>query len=159
MTEKQEAVALAIEKLQKTCSMDAINTTLLELFDQAFTAAGYGERDHAVVGYTAAVSKAFYKKHEQLLRDRERECALIALLASQGADTNLGIHIFIALAAGMAVDDVVDLLFLTGIYCGANLLTKSLRVAEKTFAAIIQAAADGVDGPKPVIRAIAARFA
>ena len=84
--------------------------------------------------------------------------AVIALLASQGAEANLGLHIFIALAAGIAADDVVDLLFLTGIYCGANLLTKSLRVAAKTFEAIIQTAQAGCKEPAPFFAAIAKKF-
>lgn len=155
----QDRVQDAMAVLGPSCSLPAIDTVLRDMFSGAFTVGGYGTTHRAAPDlYIRAVAEGFYSSKTQVLPSRDRECALVALLASQGADTNLALHLFIALAAGVPVDDVIDLLFLAGVYCGANVLTTSLRVATKTFEAIIQAAADGVQGPRAVFRAIAARF-
>ena len=158
MTPIQDRVATAIEKLKQDCTLDDVNRFLQRGFQGNFTVAGYAPNDQAVATYVGAVSGAFYTHSGQLLTTQYRECALVALLASQGAERNLAIHLFIALLAGVSVDDVVDLLFLSGVYSGANLLTQSMRVATKTFDAIAQAADDGVVGCEAIFRAIGSRF-
>lgn len=155
----QDEVQKAVINLTRGWAPDSINNVLAQLFDGMFAIGGYDMRPDSVpAAYTHAVRRAFYTDNCQLLPAQSRECALVALLASQGAEANLALHIFIAAAAGIPVDDIVDLLFLTGIYCGANLLTKSLRVAAKTFDAIIQADKDGVRGPAAVFRAVVKEF-
>jgi len=137
----QKEVADAIAKLRagrESTVLDDINAELAVMFKDLFAVSDYDLTDptSAAALYLQGVKLGFYNKKSQVVNPKYRECALIALLAAQQGEANLAFHVFIAMMAGISVDDVVDIVFLTGIYCGANILTKSLAVVSKTFAAV-----------------------
>jgi alkylhydroperoxidase/carboxymuconolactone decarboxylase family protein YurZ len=155
----QTRVEAAVRQLSPTCTLDAINDVLAAAFVDLFKIGGYAVDLRSSPGlYTEAIRRGFYATGQQMLRPEYRECAVVALLASEEAEANLALHLFIALMAGIAADDVVDIIFLTGVYCGVNVLTKSLRVVAKTFDAIIAAADARLTAPAKVFEKILSEF-
>src|SRR5262245_59811982 len=102
--------------------------------------------------YIGAVGDAFYglapgvtQQPEDKLSPANRERCLIALLASRGADFTLAIHIYLALMEGCPVpgsdepkdpidpSEVANIIFLSGVYTGADNLTRGLITLTKTL--------------------------
>lgn len=136
-------VATAAGKLQKTCTSKGINQGLALLSSKLLEDVGSPAAPGSPLElYTRAVQGGFYSD-KPLLDAKYRECSVLALLVSQGAEVNLALHVFIALMVGLTPDEIVNIVFATGIYCGVNRFTSSLGVVEKAFNAVIQAANDG----------------
>jgi alkylhydroperoxidase/carboxymuconolactone decarboxylase family protein YurZ len=156
----QAKVDEAALKLRPTCTLDAINDTLNAAFGDYFQTVGHPlDPSSSVARYSEAIRLGFYDRDHQVLPARERETALIPLLAGQYAEDNLAIHVFIGLMAGLRAREVVDLVYLAGVYCGVNVLTRSLRVVTKTFDAVLTAAAAaGPRAPRDVLLEIGKRF-
>ena len=151
----QQDVDDAAAKLRDAFTTDDVNHALGTAFTTVLQASGFQVDMSSAPGmYIEAVRSGFYDRSTQLLPGRYRECAVVALLASQGADANLGYHLFIALMVGISANDVYDILLLTGVYAGVNRLTAALGVARTTFDAVIYAAHDGVKTPGDVFARI-----
>lgn len=148
-------VDAAADRLRQTCTRDAINQTLAAAFADLFRLNGFSyEPRSAPALYAEGITRAFYSTgHEQLEPDH-RECAVIALLVAQQADVNLALHLFIGLMSGLRARDVADLVFLAGVYAGANVLTAGLHVLAKTFDAVLQSANAGAATPADVFAKI-----
>ena len=135
----------AVRKLNRSgVTPDAINEALAAALVDLFEVNGQAvSRDSPYSHYSEAMRLGFYTEKDPLLRGDRREYVVLALLASQQAERNLGLHVFIALMNGISPADVVSIMFLTGVYGGVNVLTNALRVVSKTLDAVI-AAGDAV---------------
>lgn len=155
-----DKVAEAVAMLRPTCGRDAINDALAHAFEQSFAANGFATDVRSPVGqYISAMRNGFYAGDPQRLSPEQREIAVIAVLVAQGADVNLALHVFIALASGISVADVLQVVLLAGMYSGTNLLTQANRVVAKTFAALLKAADGRAVGPTNVFQCIIQEFA
>jgi hypothetical protein len=151
----QEQVDDAVARLLGTFTVDDVNDALGVAFTAGFRTSGFSVNPTSPPGmYIEAVRNGFYNRATELVPGRYRECAVVALLASQGADANLGYHLFIAAMVGISVNDVYDILLLTGIYAGVSRLTAALRVARATFDEVINAANQGDKTPGEVFARI-----
>jgi len=132
----------AVRKLNRSgVTPDAINEALAAALVDLFEVNGQAvSRDSPYSHYSEAMRLGFYTEKDPLLRGDRREYVVLALLASQQAEGNLGLHVFIALMNGISPADVVNIMFLTGVYGGVNVLTNALRIVAKTFDAVIAAA-------------------
>jgi len=135
-------VDAAVRKLSKRgVTSDAINEALAAAFVDLFEVNGQAVRPSSPYGnYSDGIRLGFYTDRDPLLRSDRREYVVLTLLASEQAERNLGLHVFIALVNGITPAEVVHIMFLTGVYRGINVLTNSLRVVAKTFDAVIAAA-------------------
>jgi alkylhydroperoxidase/carboxymuconolactone decarboxylase family protein YurZ len=129
---------------------------LRSTFEADFAVAGYPTNSSATVEdssavslYLSAIEKAFYQVLPAAGRvtNDDRERVLLALLASQGATGNLAIHVYLALMEKVPAVEVIDILFLSGIYSGVNRLTQSLKVADAVFNQVVKMAA----APPPTV--------
>ncbi len=155
----QAKVAAAIATLRPSCGRDAINDLLAAGFEGLLATNGLGVGNRSPGGlYVSAMKTGFYSGNPQGLQPDQREIAVLSILTVQGADANLALHVFIALASGITVADVLDVVLLAGMYSGANLLTQAMRVVTKTFAAIIGAADARATGPAAVFKCIMEAF-
>jgi len=152
-------VVAAVETLKPTCGREAINEAMAAGFEGLFATNGFATDVRSPAGlYVSAMRTGFYAGNPQHLSPEFRECVVLAVLVVQGADVNLALHVFIALASGISVADVLDVVFLAGMYSGANLLSQSMKVVTKAFSAIIAAADAKATGPAAVFQHIAAQF-
>jgi len=155
----QAKVAAAVAALKPSCGRDAINDLLASGFEALLTTNGLGVTSRTPGGlYVSAMKTGFYSGNPQGLQPEQREIAVLSILTLQGADANLALHVFIALASGITVADVLDTILLAGMYSGANRLTQAMRVVTKTFAAIIKSADGHVTGPAAVFECIMEEF-
>jgi Carboxymuconolactone decarboxylase family len=143
-------VDAAVAKIMRSgVTPDAINQALVALFVDLFEVNGQlVRRGSPYSDYSEVIRLGFYTEQGALLRVDRREYVILPLLAMQQAERNLGLHVFIALVNGMTPAEVVNVMFLTGVYAGTNVLTNSLRVVAKAFDAII-AAADAIPPDRP----------
>ena len=108
--------------------------------------------------YVRATVRAFYDDGA-LLSVQNRERCLIALLATEGEDFALALHIYIAVMEGIPPAEVADMLFLVGIYAGAHRFAKGLLVEERTLETLERLVAEGGSlEARVVLPAIAAAF-
>jgi len=77
--------------------------------------------------YNAAVTHAFYgdlpsdtRSTREALSVQDRERCLIALLCSRGVPETLAVHIYLGLMEGISVEEVANILMLTGMYTGID---------------------------------------
>jgi len=148
----QHEIDDAAATLRGRFSPDAINHALRASFANGFKTSGFAVDPATPTGlYIEAISTGFYDAASQMLPSRYRECAVVALLASQGDELNLAYHLFLALMANISANDVYDILLLTGVYAGVNRLTSALGTARTTFDAIIDAANQGDKTPADVL--------
>ena len=104
--------------------------------------------------YVTAVGDAFYgdlpedtgPSWRSTLSIQDRERCVIALLASQYAELELAIHVYLAVMEGMSPEEVANILMLTGMYAGLDAFSKGLRTEAKALATL----AALVDGNKPM---------
>ena len=149
----------AVAKLKKSCDRDAINAAMAAGFEQLLATNGLDVTNRAPGAlYINAMKTGFYAGNPAGLDPQDREVAVLAILTVQGAQSNLALHVFIALASGIKASHVLDVILLAGMYSGANLLSQAMRVVTKTFAAIVKAADVGATGPTRVFELIAAEF-
>ena len=98
--------------------------------------------------YAQAVADAFYGNLPEdtssgwrtTLSVQDRERCIITLLASRRAELELAIHIYLALMESVSIDEVANILMLTGMYSGLDTFSRGLRVEAKvldTLAAIV----------------------
>ena len=155
----QQRVDDAVRQLRPTCAPDTINTTLHGLFKDVVHRSGYEWGPlTAPALYEGAIRQAFYTDGQQVLDPQTRETVILPLLAAQGAELNLALHVFIALVSHLTADQVLSIMLLTGVYSGVNVFTNSLRVVMKTFDAILKAVDAGFTTPIEVIGVISKEF-
>ncbi len=119
-----------------------VNRLLRRTFEAHFALSGYQvDPDSPVTAYLTAVEKAFYvdEPGPGRLANDDRERVILSLLASQGAVGNLAIHVYLALMEGVGASEIVEVLFLTGIYSGVNRLAQSLKIANVVFLELVAA--------------------
>jgi alkylhydroperoxidase/carboxymuconolactone decarboxylase family protein YurZ len=98
--------------------------------------------------YSEAVADAFYGGLPEdatpgwraTLSVQDRERCIITLLASRRAELELAIHIYLALMEHVSVEEIANILMLTGMYSGLDNFSRGLRVEAKvldTLAAIV----------------------
>jgi alkylhydroperoxidase/carboxymuconolactone decarboxylase family protein YurZ len=115
-----------------------LRAAFAKLFDPTGYATAAGS---AVAAYQAAIESAFFDADEdrRLLDDDDRERILVALLAHQGAEGNLALHIYLALMEGVTPGEIAEILFLAGIYtAGVNRLTQGLKIANVVFQTLVE---------------------
>jgi alkylhydroperoxidase/carboxymuconolactone decarboxylase family protein YurZ len=85
---------------------------------------------------TDPVLEAFYEQ-ERLLDPRQREVAILSVLAaSGGSPANLGIHVYIALAVGLSLEEIAGVFGAVGSYAGAARMMDALGVLARTAGAL-----------------------
>jgi alkylhydroperoxidase/carboxymuconolactone decarboxylase family protein YurZ len=141
---------------------------LRSIFEADFALSGYPTTSDPLVANSSAVSlylssieKAFYQVRPLPGRvtNDDRERVVLALLASQGAGRNLAIHVYLALMEGVSAIEIIDILFLSGIYSGVNLLSQSLKVADTVFVEVVAISATVPLPDVPdTLKRIAAKF-
>jgi len=87
-----------------------------------------------------------------------RERCLVALLASRTRHLELALHLYMALANGVAAAELAQIVALTGAYCGVDTATMSLTVMQGTLAALKDLAVKQTADPKSVLLALSAAF-
>jgi alkylhydroperoxidase/carboxymuconolactone decarboxylase family protein YurZ len=119
---------------------------LRSIFEADFALSGYPTTSDPLVANSSAVSlylssieQAFYQGRPApgRIANEDRERVVLALLTSQGAGRNLAIHVYLALMEGVQAVEIIDILFLSGIYSGVNLLSQSLKVADAVFLEVV----------------------
>ena len=91
--------------------------------------------------YLGAIGQVFY---EQLPEDlatgprtklsaKDRERILIALLATRRGAFALAVHIYLALMMEITNDEIANIIFLAGVYSGADNLTNGLFTHKRTL--------------------------
>ncbi len=67
---------------------------------------------------------------------RERSMLTIALLAAQGSDEEVAMHVRATSATGASEDDVMEVLLHVAIYAGVPRANHAMKIARETFAAM-----------------------
>lgn len=118
------------------------------------------ERSSPVSLYLSSIEKAFYQVATDpgLVTNDNRERVVLALLSSEGAVGNLAIHVYLALMEGVSAMEVVDILFLSGIYSGVNRLSRSLEVADVVFLTVAELASDTPPSVEGTLKKIIEQF-
>lgn len=94
-----------------------------------------------------------------LLAPKPRELAVIAALAaSGGSNANLAIHLYVGLAVGATVDELVGTLGVVGSYAGVSRLMDGLSVLDTTLAVLAAQVAKGEAGVMAVVPALKSTF-
>jgi alkylhydroperoxidase/carboxymuconolactone decarboxylase family protein YurZ len=90
--------------------------------------------------YVAAILGIYFKDqsdHAALqqaeLNASDRERCIIALLAAQGGQFTLALHIYLGLMAGVAPQEIAHVLLLSGVYAGVNRFADAMFVHVKTL--------------------------
>lgn len=149
----------AIKVLKAGCTPDKINEAMANGFEGLLATNGFATNNRSPGGlFVSAMKTGFYANNPAGLSIEHRECAVLAVLVVQGADVNLALHVFIALASGIPVADVRDIVLLAGMYSGANLLSQAMKVVTKTFSAIIKAGDARAQSPAEVFKLIMDEF-
>ncbi len=151
-------VVAAMRQIQGACGSQDINQFMAAAFTDLFRTNGMPSGASSPGGlWVSAMQTGFYSGSApaQLV---QREVAVLAVLTAQGADVNLALHVFIALAVGLSPQEVLDVILLAGMYSGANLFSHAMKVATKAFAAIVDAGASGAKSVGDVVKHIGARF-
>jgi alkylhydroperoxidase/carboxymuconolactone decarboxylase family protein YurZ len=90
--------------------------------------------------FSAFVSSAFTHRGNTPpslgIRGADRERSIIALLAGQGATSELAIHLYWGLAEGLVVEDLCQIMLLVGGYSGYSRYTTGLGVLARTLGAL-----------------------
>src|SRR5262249_51884342 len=93
--------------------------------------------------YVASIVKTYFADRpatRQLLDSRlaenDRERCIIALLAGQGAQYPLSLHIYLAMMLGVTPHEVAHILLLAGVYTGVNRFADGIFVHIRTLAAL-----------------------
>ncbi len=63
---------------------------------------------------------------------------MLAVLASQGLIGKLAIHVYLGLMEKVPAVEIVDILFLSGVYSGVDRLSQSLEVANVVFLQVVE---------------------
>jgi alkylhydroperoxidase/carboxymuconolactone decarboxylase family protein YurZ len=90
----------------------------------------------------------------------DRERSIIAVLASQGNASFLAIHFYWGLAEGLSVNDMCQVILITGGYSGYSYYTNGLSVLATTLKALKSSVDDGLPlTPQDALAAIQHAFA
>lgn len=90
-------------------------------------------------GLIGAVGERFYESTAQMC-GRDREMCLITILASGGFPPfALAVHIYWGLMEGLSVDEIADVLTLTGTYCGIPRMTDGYFTLGETLKVLAKA--------------------
>jgi alkylhydroperoxidase/carboxymuconolactone decarboxylase family protein YurZ len=99
--------------------------------------------------YIEALSSVFHKGRPRdkytvryKLSDADRERLIIGILAGRGEVKNLAIHIYVALMLRIRVEEIADILFLTGVYSGVPALADGLDTMIKVLQLLEAVATD-----------------
>jgi hypothetical protein len=134
----------------------------------------------ATKGYLHEIGVAFYgvpdvvaETPSDKLVPANRERCLVALLTARGADFTLAVHIYVALMEGFVdstasaasggatpvadsilPSEIANIIFLTGVYTGADNLTRGLITLTRTLALLKQIAGESNCTPAAVLQRI-----
>ena len=86
----------------------------------------------------------------------DRERCIIALLASQGAQFTLAMHIYLGLMLGVTPQEISHVILLSGVYTGAGRFTDGMMVNLKTLQTLADLTGDL--GPAAATKALQATF-
>lgn len=123
------------------------------------TAASLNGRFPPGTPYVNAILEMFYKPEGARMEPGHRERVLIALLAAQAAGSiDIAIHIYWGIAEGLPLDEVLDVLALTGMYGGIDRYADNLGVFANATAVLALAADLGKTDVGSVMAALGAAF-
>ncbi len=95
--------------------------------------------------YVTAIHDSLFMPHGEgqaplldELSGRERETALIPLLASQRAEMELAVHVYWGLMEGLNPDEIAGLLMVSGVYAGIGTQTVGLKVMSRVLVPLQQ---------------------
>lgn len=142
-----------IATLREGYDRDGMNKQLRDTFSTLYA---------STTGYIGAISDVFYELPEDIrqqpndkLSPANRERCLIALLTARGGGFTLATHIYLALMEGfkdavkpqddISVEEIAHMIFLAGVYSGADNLALSLVTLVKTLKILKQHAVEGTD--------------
>lgn len=86
----------------------------------------------------------------------DRERCIIALLAAQGGQFTLAIHIYLGLMLGITLQEIAHVILLSGVYTGVNRFAEGMFVHVKTLQTL--AGLSGDFGPQAVKKALSVAF-
>jgi len=95
-------------------------------------------------------------KHGGELNQSDRERCIIALLAAQGGQFTLALHIYLGLMNNIPLAEVAHTLLLAGVYTGVNRFAEGMFVYVKTLKVL--ASLTGDVGPDAVNKALRVAF-
>ena len=146
-----------LKKLQQAFDKDQLDFVLRTTMEKEFPVS---------TPYIEGLTEILFQDGGQgHLKRKEKEKIIIALLASGGGTANLAEHIYIALAwedMKIDVDDIGNIILLTGIYTGVRRLAGGLRVLASTLISLNELAEKNdvsLLGPKNMIFTLAKQYA
>jgi alkylhydroperoxidase/carboxymuconolactone decarboxylase family protein YurZ len=117
-----------------------------------------GDRYQRTVDYVDVLHRLFHvdlpkdgRTERMRLSEQDRERCIIAMLAGRGETKNLALHIYIALMLGVSSEEIADVIFLAGVYCGVPAAASGLEIHTKVLQALEELA-----NPKPAPKAVPA---
>lgn len=125
----------------------AFQEFLRKVLEGEFALSGYPVTSDTMVAksspvslYLSAIAKAFYgvTSDPGRVTSDDRERVVLAVLASQGLIGKLAIHVYLGLMEKVPAVEIVDILFLSGVYSGVDRLSQSLEVANVVFLQVVE---------------------
>jgi alkylhydroperoxidase/carboxymuconolactone decarboxylase family protein YurZ len=152
-TEDLKSAVQQLRVVYGKAKADGSLVTFLEgAFKGLFSLSHYQtDADSPIDAYLAAFRQGFFAGpvSGRLMSDDDRERVVVALLASQGSQGNLALHIYLALMEGVEPHEIAEILFLTGLYAGTNRLTASLKAANVVFTKLVEVTQPPQPSPAP----------
>ncbi|MDH5673322.1 MAG: carboxymuconolactone decarboxylase family protein [Myxococcales bacterium] len=109
----------------------------------------------ALAAYGRGVSESFFEEPSGLPAC-ERERCLIAVLTAIGVPTSLAVHIYWGLMAGLSVQEVCQVISLSGCYSGLARTSQGLLVLRQTLEHLRTLAEGGIVEADQVLAALVA---
>jgi alkylhydroperoxidase/carboxymuconolactone decarboxylase family protein YurZ len=113
--------------------------------------------------YVAAILRIYFKEQTDRdamkkaeLNESDRERCIIALLAVQGGQFTLALHIYLGLMVGVSPQEIAHVLLLSGVYGGVNRFADAMFVHVKTLTELNKLTTD--KGPAAVNKALRIAF-
>ena len=106
--------------------------------------------------WQAMLGSVFFQ--DSPLAPRDRELALIALLAHRSPDVALSDHVYWGLMEGVSVVEICEVIGLTGQYCGMPTYTQAVLTLFRTLGVLKRLAASADPGTAAVHHALVSEF-
>lgn len=107
----------------------------------------------AIEPWCAGIVSTFFTDSGPLA-PRQREQCLIALLAYTGPEVSLGVHVYWGLMEGLSLDEICQVIALTGCYGGLPKGYRGLQVVARVTRALQRVATTSARGPASVLEAL-----
>ncbi len=169
------ATSTTLDDMLDTDKIDALRKEYTPAAAASALTDTIGKMYGPTTGYLGAIGKAFYGITDDVIQTpsdkltpANRERCLIALLAARGADFTLAVHIYLALMEGSLDPDgttakdrilpseIANIIFLSGVYTGADNLTRGLMTLTRTLGLLANLATPGT--PENVAKEIIGAF-